>query len=846
MVNEIYEGTIYFLGQVTVCQINFYLCNSILNTTKTMTISFKKAVAFLTFLLVAAGTISSQENLTFQKPPKEILDLVEYERAPQVRMDSKKEYMYLTYRDTYSSLDELNQEEMRLAGLRINPVTNIATGTTYFNNLKIRKISEINEIQVEGLPTNPKIANIQFSPDEKYLSFTHTTASGVELWIAELATAKAIKLTEAVINANLNNPVSWLKDSKSMLVRVLPANRPALLDEKRELPAGPIISMSDGRESQNRTFQDLLKNRKDEDNFETLMKSELRIVTIEGESKLFKEAALYAEESISPDGNYVMLTTIHRPYSYVVPMNRFPQKSVVYDINGNFIKEVNEVPLLEVTPRGYSASRAGKRSVSWRADKPATLFFAEALDGGDPSVKTEFRDELFQWDAPFNSAPVLMAKVPQRFARIFWSNDKYAFFADSWQETRNTKLYLFNPSDPSQKPIVLNDRNTQDVYSDPGNFHYTRNEFGRSVVSVDKDNVYLIGDGFTSEGQFPFIDEFNLKTLKKKRIYQSPYTDKKEDIVSIEDMKKGTVLVMIQSKNEFPNYYFRDIKKRGDNKTQITFFKNPFESIANVHKEVIKYMRNDGVELSGTLYLPVGYDMAKKEKMPLLIWAYPREYKDAATASQTTQNPNLFTAPSYGSFIYWVTRGYVVLHDAAFPIVGEGKAEPNDTFIEQLIANAQAAIDAVDNLGYIDRTKVAVGGHSYGAFMTANLLSHSNLFTCGIARSGAYNRTLTPFGFQNEQRNYWEVPEVYTAMSPFMNAAKMKTPILLVHGEADNNPGTFTLQTERYFQALKGLGAPARMVILPKESHSYVAKENILHLLWEQDRFLELHLKGKK
>lgn len=811
-----------------------------------MRISFKKVITLLTLTLVAASTLSSQENLPFQKPPKEILDLVEYERAPTVRMDSKKEYMYLTYRDTYSSLDELNQEEMRLAGLRINPITNISTGTAYFNNLKVRKISEKTDIQVDGLPKNPKIANIQFSPDEKYLAFTNTTATGVELWIADVATASAKKITEAVVNANLNNPFTWLRDSKSLLVRILPANRAALIDEKRELPAGPIISMSDGRESQNRTFQDLLKNRKDEDNFETLMKSELSIVNLYGESKLFKNAALYVEESISPDGSYVMITTINRPYSYVVPMNRFPQKSVVYDMEGNLIKEVNEVPLLEVTPRGYSASRPGKRAMSWRADKPATLFYAEALDGGDPSVKVEYRDEIFQWDAPFNSAPVSMAKIPQRFARLFWGNDKYAFFVDSWQETRNSKTYLFNPSDPSQKPVVVNDRNTQDVYSDPGNFHFARNEFGRQVISIDKDNIYMIGDGFTAEGQFPFIDEFNLKTLKKKRIYQSTYTDKKEDIVSIEDLKKGIVLVMIQSKNEFPNYYFRDIKKKGDNITQITFFKNPFESIANVHKEVIKYMRKDGIELSGTLYLPVGYDMEKKEKMPLLIWAYPREFKDASSASQTTQNPNLFTAPSYGSFIYWVTRGYVVLHDAAFPIVGEGKEEPNDTFIEQLVANAEAAIDAVDKMGFIDRTRVGVGGHSYGAFMTANLLSYSNLFACGVARSGAYNRTLTPFGFQNEQRNYWEVPEVYTTMSPFMNASKMKTPILLVHGEADNNPGTFTLQTERYFQALKGLGANARMVILPKESHSYVAKENILHLLWEQDRFLELHLKGKK
>jgi len=300
--------------------------------------------------------------------------------------------------------------------------------------------------------------------------------------------------------------------------------------------------------------------------------------------------------------------------------------------------------------------------------------------------------------------------------------------------------------------------------------------------------------------------------------------------------------VRIQSQNEYPNYYIRNIKHK--NKiTQITHFPNPFESIKDVHKELVRYKRTDGVELSGTLYLPVSYDLSKKEKLPLLIWAYPAEYKDKESAGQNTANPNEFTFPYYGSFVYWVTRGYAVLDEAAFPIIGEGATEPNDTFIEQLVDNAKAAIDAVDSLGFINRNKVAVGGHSYGAFMTANLLTHCDLFRCGIARSGAYNRTLTPFGFQSEQRNYWDAPVVYNAMSPFMNADKMKTPLLLVHGEADNNPGTFTLQTERYFQALKGLGAPVRMVILPKESHSYVARENILHLLWEQDRFLEKYMK---
>jgi len=795
----------------------------------------------LLFLGVISFT-SAQENLSYQKPSAEILALADYERAPSVSMDSKKEYMLLSYRNTYKTLDDLNQEEMRLGGLRINPVTNISSTVTYISNLKIRKIAAKDETQVSGLPQNARLTNISWSPDEKKIAFTNTTNSGVELWIIDVATASAKKITSDNLNANLGSPYSWMNDNQTLLVKVLPKNRPALINEKKDLPKGPTVSVSDGSKSQNRTYQDLLKNKNDEANFDALVTSELYKVTISGASTLFKPADIYAGESFSPDGNYLMITTIQKPYSYIVPLSRFPQKSVVYDLNGKEIKQVNEVPLTEIMPKGFSSVRKGKRSMSWRADKPATLVYVEALDEGDQAKKVDFRDEVFQWNAPFNSAATSMMKTQQRFGGIIWGNDTFAIAYDSWYDTRNAKTYLLNPSNPNETPKVISDRNSQDIYSDPGNFETKKNEFGRYVIATENGNAYLIGDGHTKEGQFPFIDELNLKTLKTKRLYTSKMKDKKEDLMSIEDYKKGDVLVMIQSKNDYPNYYFRNIKS--GKLTPITAFKNPFESIKNVYKEVIKYKRKDGVDLSGTLYLPAGYDRTKKEKLPLLIWAYPAEFKDKNSAGQNDKNPNEFTFPNYGSFVYWVTKGYAVLDDASFPIIGEGTTEPNDTFITQLVDDAEAAINAVDNLGYINRKKVAVGGHSYGAFMTANLLSHSNLFACGIARSGAYNRTLTPFGFQSEQRNYWDVPTIYNGMSPFMNADKMKTPLLLVHGDADNNPGTFTLQSERYFQALKGLGAPARLVLLPKESHGYAAKENIFHLLWEQDQFLEKYLKN--
>lgn len=803
-----------------------------------------KKTIYYSFLLLFGFATQAQENLNYQKPPKEILELADYERAPSVSMDSKKENMLLSYTNTYKSLDDLNQDEMKLGGLRINPTTNISSTVTYINNLKISKVKNGTPKQVMGLPENPKIANISWSPDEKKIAFTHTTEKGVQLWVVDVNSGIAKKLTSDNLNANLGNPTNWFRDSNQILIKVLPENRPNLIDNEKGLPEGPIVSeTSGGKSSQNRTYQDLLKNKIDETNFEILVTSELHSVDLNGNQKLFKPAAIYADESFSPDGKYILITKINKPFSYVVPYSRFPQTESVYDINGNLIKEVNNVPLDEIRAKGFMSTRAGKRGISWRADEASTLYFTEALDGGDANKEVDFRDEVFLWKAPFTEAPKSLLKTKLRFSGITWGTSEIAMYVEYWYDTRTLKRYLINPSSNGGNPKLIEDRNYQDKYSDPGSFQMKKNDFGRYVLNIENNKMYLLGDGFTKEGQFPFIDEFDLNTLKTKRLYKSDLKTKKEDLLSVEDAKKGDVLVRIESKNEYPNYYFRNLKSK--KLTQVTNFKNPFESLKNVYKEVITYKRNDGVTLSGTLYLPAGYDRAKKDKkLPLLIWAYPQEFKDKNSAGQTTQNPNEFTFPYYGSFVYWVTRGYAVLDDAAFPIIGEGTTEPNDTFIPQLVANAEAAINAVDNLGYIDRTKVGVGGHSYGAFMTANLLSHSNLFACGIARSGAYNRTLTPFGFQSEQRNYWDVPNIYNTMSPFMNAEKMKTPILLVHGEADNNPGTFTLQTERYYQALKGLGAPARMVILPKESHGYRAKENIFHLLWEQDQFLEKHLKN--
>jgi len=794
-------------------------------------------VLFILILILTSISLNAAEN--YQKPTKDILDLVDVKVAPRALIDNKKENIVLISRDTFKSISELSKKELRLAGLRIDPKTNINSRTRYYNEIKIQRVGSQDQLSVSGMPKQPKLANFRWSPDQKYMAFTHTEDNGVGIWILNIAKAKAKKLTKPEVNANTGDVINWFADSKSMLVKMLPKDRKELIDTASTVPTGPTISVSDGKKAQNRTYQDLLKNKTDEFNFEQLARSELVKVSVKGKEKSWLDTGMYSNVSVAPAGNYVLVTELSKPFSYLVTYSRFPHKTSVYNKKADFVKTIVDVPLIEDLPKGFMAKRTGPRSVRWRNDKPASITYFEALDGGDPANKVEYRDQLMQLEAPFNSKAKLLFKSYNRLSAVFWGNNETAIAIDYWWNNRNSKTYLFNPQDYTDKNTVLFDLNYQDRYADPGDWVTDKNQYGKSVLSLDGDELYLLGDGYTKEGQFPFLDKFNLITKKSQRIYRSELKGSVENLLDY-DKSSGRLLVRIESKSDYPNYYFRNMDS--DTTSQLTFFDNPFKSIQDVTKEVITYKRDDGLELNGTLYLPLNYEEGKK--YPMILWAYPREYKDKSSAGQNTSNPNKFTYPSYGSPLYWLTKGYVVLNNAAFPIVGEGDEQPNDSFRTQLVANAKSAIDALDARGLIDRKRVAVGGHSYGAFMVANLLSHSDLFAAGIARSGAYNRTLTPFGFQSEERSYWEAPEVYYTMSPFMHADKMKTPLLLIHGEADNNSGTYPMQSERYFNALKGLGATARLVMLPKESHGYRAKESILHMLWEQDQWLEKYLKS--
>jgi dipeptidyl aminopeptidase/acylaminoacyl peptidase len=469
----------------------------------------------------------------------------------------------------------------------------------------------------------------------------------------------------------------------------------------------------------------------------------------------------------------------------------------------------------------------------------------EAQDGGDPKKEAKVRDKMFFKTAPFKSEAQEGLSFELRYGGITWGNDQLAMTSEWQWETRREVTSSWNPSDPSEGKKVIFDRSWEDRYNSPGGFETHRNKYGRGVLltSDEGKTLYLSGQGASPEGNRPFVDKFDLATKKSTRLWRSeaPYY---EIPVEVLDIEKGSILTRRESKEDPPNYFIKDIISNKNE--QLTFFKNPYESLKGVKKELVKYKRKDGIELTGTMYTPSGYDPEKDGRLPVLMWAYPREYKSANAASQVSDSPYEFTRLYWASPIFWVTKGYAIFDDFGMPIVGEGDEEPNENFREQLVMDAEAAIDKIVDMGIADKNRLVVGGHSYGAFMTANLLAHSDLFAAGIARSGAYNRTLTPFGFQSEERTFWETPETYFNMSPFVHADKIKDPLLLIHGNADNNSGTYPMQSERFYAALKGHGATVRLVMLPHESHGYQARESIMHMLWEMTEWMDKHVKEKK
>jgi dipeptidyl aminopeptidase/acylaminoacyl peptidase len=801
------------------------------------------AAIALTIVLFTAA--SADDTATgYQMPPQVLADIIDAPPTPSVYLSPDSEWMLLLHRPGLPSIEEVAQPELRLAGLRINPRSNGPSRARALNGLTFRRLSDATERPVVGFPEGARITGVSWSYDAKRVAFVVNSEDKLSLWSAELKDGKARRVTpeEMALNGVYGRPYSWLADSKSFVVTAVPAGRGGAPAEPL-VPEGPVIQENLGKKAPARTYQDLLQNSYDESLYDYYTTSQVVRLTLKGKTSDIGEPAIYRDVTPSPDGEYLLVQTIRRPYSYALKENRFPRRVEVWDLDGKPVYQVADLPLQDQIPISFGSTSTGPRSVSWRDDVAAELCWVEALDGGDGGVEAEERDRIFTLAAPFTDNPEPLITLGQRYGGVEWGNGDLAFAYSWWWKTRNLKVWHVTPADRGAQPKLVQDRSWQDRYSDPGEPVTHPGKYGRNVILTANDGrtIFLSGDGASPEGDRPFLDALDLTTHETTRLFHSeaPYYERPAELI---DIKKHLLLTRRESQTDPPNYFLRDLES--GELVQKTFFPNPTPQLEGISKEMIQYERSDGVQLTGTLYLPAGYDKERDGPLPTLMWAYPTEFKSAADAGQVTDSPYRFTRVWWGSPMLYLTLGYAVFDDPTMPIVGEGDDEPNDTFVEQLVSSAQAAIDVVADRGVADRDRIAIGGHSYGAFMTGNLLAHSDLFRLGLPRSGAYNRTLTPFGFQAEERTLWEAPEIYFAMSPFMHAEKINEPILLVHGEADNNSGTFPLQSERMYGALKGHGATVRLVMLPHESHGYRARESVMHMLWETSTWLDRYVKN--
>jgi len=802
-----------------------------------MEIPMNKTVKIFVILFLSITTVTVGED-GYKMPPKAIRDLVDAPLTPVVSISSDKKHILILERASLPSIEELSQTELRLAGLRINPRTNGRSRSSYYTGIVVQEIKSGRQKMIKGLPKDARISNVSWSPDGKLVAMTVIRGSQINLYTVDIKSSKAKLLFKSPLNTIYGSSFYWLSNSKGLITKTIISGR-GDPPKVSSAPKGPVVQESLGKKAAVRTYQDLLTNSYDEVLFKYYMTAQVVYVDLKGKTKKIGKPGIIRRNEPSPDGNYILLETIHQPFSYLVPLYRFPILVEVLDIEGNLVHTLRDIPLAESIPIGRDAVISGPRSFGWRADLGATIYYVEALDGGDPNVKTEHRDQVYTLDSPFNSNPEPFVKLNHRYSGIQWGNNDVALVSARKWSIRRTTTWLVNPTKKSAKKII--DRSYEDRYADPGRPMTNENQYGRSVLLLAGDGhmVFMSGNGASPEGDLPFVDEFNLQTKKTVRLWraEAPYY---ETPISMFDPTKKVVLTRRESKDEIPNYYLRSLID--GSVSSVTDFKHPYPQMKGVYKEMLTYKRVDGIDLSATLYLPPGRKPGDGP-LPLLVWAYPREFKTSKAASQVVGSPHRFSRISPTSPLIMLAYGYAVLSGATMPIIGEGDSQPNDAYVKQLVGSAQAAVDIMIERGITTKDQIAIGGHSYGAFMTANLLAHSDIFQAGIARSGAYNRSLTPFGFQSEERTFWEAPEIYFAMSPFMHAQKVNEPILLIHGEADNNSGTFPVQSKRFYHALKGHGATAKLVMLPHESHGYRARESVMHMLWETANWLDTYVK---
>lgn len=800
----------------------------------------------LSGLLRSSG---AQTAATYQKPPAPIEQLLNAPPTPRVQASPNGAMLVIEQPATFPSIAEVAEPRYRLAGIRFNPVTSSPSVQPYAVALRLQPLDGSADRPVTGLPAKLRASDVTWSPDSRHLYFAQRSVSALELWVVDAATAGAHRLGTVQLNAILGAaPCEWMPNSAALLCKVIPANRGAA-PQISTVPVGPHITENLGKATPAPTYEDLLATPDDARLFAFYATSQLAVVPLAGKPDLLPIKGLLSSVSPSPDGQYALVAAVHAPFSYTVPYERFPLLTEVVTLKSGAVKPLFDRPVVDNLPISRDAVEPGPRDYDWRSDEPATLVWAEVADHGDPKVKAAIRDRVLQLPAPFQAQPQTILELPMRLQRgyganapaLLWSSDHLALATETRWADRHTRTVAFDPSQPG-KLSVLYEGSSQDRYHNPGRPVTRLNAAGKPVLQLTADGsaIYFFSPGATPNGDEPFVGTVPVTGGEEHPLVRSKADEYAEPVAVLPGDR---ALFRRESSTVQPNWWVYRLGSPDQPPLQITHFASPFAGIALPTRQLLHYKRADGLDLTATLWLPNGYDKSQGP-LPALLEAYPAEFKTRAAAAQVTGSTNRFLSLGWGgSPVYFALVGYAVLENATIPIIGEGNSEPNDTYTEQLVAAAKAAVDYGVSLGVVDPRRVAVMGHSYGAFMTANLLAHSNLFCAGIARSGAYNRTLTPYGFQNEERTYWQAPKVYYDMSPFSFADKIKVPLLLIHGEADDNTGTFPIQSERFYAALKGQGATVRLVTLPLEPHHYGARESVEHMLWEMNRWLDTYVK---
>lgn len=808
-------------------------------------VTAKKGMAWLLpaalFAFYSAFTpaLASQVDIPYQQPSQELIDIADAAPAPAAFVAPGGKLVLVAAQPALPSIADLAAPEYRLAGSRINPANNTISQANYLNKFTFINISDSSPLAIKGLPKQLKALYPSWSRDGRYLAFLQLEEHETQIWRVDTQRGQAQRWSKAKANAVWGNPLRWSSDNESIYVLAVPAKRGAE-PARPSVPAGPVITESRGRTAPARTYQDLLANEYDETLFDYYFTSEITHINARGRTKVVGAADVHSSFSLAPNSQYLLVTTLQKPYSYAVPRSRFARTTQVWDLNGKAVYQVANQALADNLPIAFDAVVDTPRSASWRADADATLIWVLAQDGGDPRAPAQVRDTLFQLAAPFTATPKKLIDLSTRYSGFTAHSGELALVYERLWSERTEKLWRIAP-DQDTAPALVWERSWEDTYADPGQPLMTRNDKRRRVLLLEDGHILLTGQGASDEGDRPFIDRRHLITGETTRLWQSqaPFYERP---LSALNASEGVFITRRESLTTPPDLYVHHIH---DNRFRaLTETAHPMPATLDIHRELIHYTREDGLPMSATLFLPAGYDAQRDGPLPTIVWAYPREYRSATAAAQVSGSPYEFNRISYWRPQFLATQGYAVMDNATMPIVGEGDSLPNDTFIEQLEMNSRAVIKAGAERGVTDPNRVAIGGHSYGAFMTANVLAHTNLFKAGVARSGAYNRSLTPFGFQREERTVWDDPDLYLRMSPFFTAHQIKTPLLLIHGTDDNNSGTFPMQSERFYQAVKGLGGTTRLVMLPLESHGYRARESILHMMWETVTWLDEFVKN--